>query len=71
MSRQRTLLACLSSAASLVACLGVAWTESLAYARLPDVRLNQLVGTKGECCMPGLRTNCAFRGSLRLYRCWN
>ncbi len=44
----------------------VFWTESMAYGNLPSERLDQLVGVKGECCTPGLKTEC---GSVAPFAC--
>jgi hypothetical protein len=57
--RSRATLATLACTLSLAACFAVCWTESLAYGDLSSARLAGLVGVKGECCSPGLKTFCS------------
>ncbi len=56
--RCRGTLAGLLASVSLLGCVAVYWAESRAYANLPNDRLENLVGVKGDCCAPGLRTDC-------------
>ncbi len=56
--RCRGTLAGLLASASLLGCVAVYWAESRAYADLPNDRLENLVGVKGDCCRPGLKTEC-------------
>lgn len=51
-------IAGLVASVSFLGGAAVYWTESMAYANLPIDQLEMRVGTKGECCAPGLRTNC-------------
>ena len=52
-------LAGLAAGLSLTGCLAVYWVESAAYANMAPDRLDKLVGVKGDCCNPGLKTNCS------------
>lgn len=58
-ARFRATIAVLVGSLSMVGCIAVFWTESLAYADLPSSRLESLVGVKGTCCSPGAKTDCS------------
>lgn len=60
--RCRAKLAGLAAGLSLVGCVTVFWADSRAYANLSNARLESLVGVKGICCVPGLKTSCSSTG---------
>jgi hypothetical protein len=59
---RRASLAGLAAGLSVVGCVAVFLSDSRAYADLSNARLESLVGTKGSCCVPGLKTSCSSTG---------
>jgi len=43
---------------AITVCAAVVWSDSTAYGDLPIARMNSRVGVKGECCVPGAKTEC-------------
>lgn len=54
----RKTLAGLATGLSLIGCVMVFCTDSMAYANLSSARSENFVGVKGTCCTPGLKTTC-------------
>ncbi len=61
---RRAGLAGLAAGLSLLGCVAVCWTDSMAYADLSNARLERMVGVKGDCCVPGLKTTCESQPSF-------
>lgn len=64
--RSKVALAGLTACLGVAGCVAVFWTETMAYGDLPIARLDNLVGVKGTCCIPGPKTECA---SLAPFAC--
>ncbi len=55
-TRCPAILAAITALLCIAGCAGVLWADSTAYVDLSNGRLQQLVGVKGMCCTPGLKT---------------
>ena len=64
LGQRRALFAGLAAVLSVLGCVAISWADSSAYTSLSNTRLDGLVGNKGKCCTPGLKTACAGSGSF-------